>query len=162
MRAIYEHYNEEVLRDCLVVSASSGGIAGICLLRRITVDEMLELYTVMAEKGCHRSVGRMSSYMREVYDIIIPDDDCARSFNGRLTVCYCAFSWCRWHYRRISSFRSKAHLIQVLMASAYLPLYFETPICINGEMCFVSLHSACYLSKPQNLAKISRFLPRRL
>jgi len=160
--------------------SSSGSLVGAAWLCRVPREDIVQFVERMAldsEQRLLGPVGRMSSYVRTGLEQLLPDDAHSR-LSGRLFVSISVYpllnkEGSKWiSNRTVSEFQSRQDLINVLLASCYIPLYYETPIrrlgssptefCLDGgftnncpcdgDTCTISPYpGAADISPPQGL-----------
>ena len=104
---------------------SSGCIAGMSLLLQEPIESLNSYYI---DATTQNPFGNMSRITEKGIRSIVKTDERAVSLSGKLHVNYTRFPCFR---STCSVFRSLDELVNICLASCYIPLYFERPIFVN-------------------------------
>lgn len=126
------------LETIRVFGCSSGALVGAAVLCQIPEKEFLEFVDLMAMESQRKVFGplaRMSWIVKAGLERLLPED--AHLFlSNRLFVSvtvYPSDDGKLLGNRVVSNFDSREDLIQTLLASCYIPFYYEKPVRIGGS-----------------------------
>lgn len=145
VRALVEHGLVDNERTILLGS-SSGSIIAAAVVCGVSLQDCMALVEEMANDGSlHRRVcgpvGRMSHYVRQGLQRCLPEDAHQRA-SGRLYISTTSYETRhgKSHLQNhlISEFSSREDLINLILASCYIPGYYESPVrCKTRGMFFL-------------------------
>ena len=131
----------EALRETPQISewrfagASSGAVTATIAAAGIETEDASDWLIRMAEEGARRRfgpVGRMTHYVQGGLDHLLPNDAHTR-VNGKLRISITRLrgmeSWI------VDEYESKQELIEAVLASCYIPIYYERPARFRGQLC---------------------------
>ncbi len=126
MRALLQFFPRRAIARMHFAGASCGSLIAAALASSVALDEMSELAYTLAQFATTRHwgpVGAMSHVVATGLRRLLPDD-AHITCSGRLHV---SLSTATLPPRNVtvSSFASKDDMIRVLLASCYIPLYYE-------------------------------------
>lgn len=115
--------------------ASSGSLTAALAAAGVPTEAACEwIFRLAEESKRHRlgPAGRMTSYVRRGLDDVLPADADTRA-SGRLRISITRLrGWQNWI---VDEFHSRADLIDAILASCYIPLYYERPTRFRGRWC---------------------------
>ncbi len=115
--------------------ASSGSLTAALAVADVPAEAACEWIFRLAEESRRYRLGpagRMTSYVRRGLDDVLPPDADRRA-SGRLRISITRLrGWRNW---LVDEFHSRTDLIDAILASCYIPLYYERPTRFRGRWC---------------------------
>lgn len=119
------------------LGASSGSIAALVLAAGVDCDEAFARLLTLARSSAQRRLGpagRMSDFVRSSLEAMIPEK-AHESLFGRLHVSITELPRLRNRRLPAAPFVSRKELINAILASCYIPFYYERPVLVGARPC---------------------------
>ncbi|MCA9566063.1 MAG: patatin-like phospholipase family protein, partial [Myxococcales bacterium] len=133
---VLDHLSETYSLDqWRFAGSSSGALTAALGASGTSVWDAKRLLIELAEASRTRRlgpVGRMSGYVRDGLERTLPSDAHERASN-RLRIGITTLP--RLDVTYASQFSSRAELIDAILASCYIPIYYERPVKFRGQWC---------------------------
>ena len=117
------------------LGASSGALTALMLAAEIDLHDALDFACAMATDSRKRllgPVGRMHKYVTAGLTELLPEDAYRKVF-GRMLVSVTELPLMRNRILPEVAPESNRELIGIILASSYIPLYYERPALLNGR-----------------------------
>ena len=117
------------------LGASSGSIAALAAICELDLQACLQLAIDMAHDAKKRRLGpvlRMSRYVRSGLEALLPRQ-AHRAVHGRLLVSLTRLPRFKNELRPAIDLQSNRELIDLILCSCYIPIYYERPARFRGR-----------------------------
>lgn len=144
-RAVKDYFPPSILNHIKFTGASSGSLIAAALATGVDLDRarnVIHKLRIDTSKHVLGPVGKCSRYVREGITEMLPIDS-YKFASDRLHISITetnietgtlkAFPFLKNSI--VSRFSSDEELIKCLLASCYVPFYYETPVIINNKLC---------------------------
>ncbi len=129
-----EHIKRNVLDSATMLGSSWGVLAAVALAidadMNIVRDKLFDIMA-MNEKNLTGSIGHLSHILELLLEQMIPDD--MSKIQTKLVIALTQLPSLQG--KTVDTFGSKKDLIQHILATVYIPVLFESPVIIQGQIC---------------------------
>ena len=123
--------------DFCFAGASSGSIAALTMATGIDVEESYAFIHEKASESQSRILGpfgRMTGYLKEGFLRLLPKN-ASESAADRLFVSVTELPLFKNRLFQASDVHTNEDILQAVLASCYIPLYYERPVFFEGRFC---------------------------
>ena len=115
------------------MGASSGSLAAILLLSEVEAEKGMKLLFEMAQESKNHLLGpfgHMTRFVKRGLKELLPDE-AYRHLNGRLGISITLMPFFTNHIYPKKSLESNNELVNLALASCYIPIYYEKPVLVG-------------------------------
>ena len=132
-QCLKDYIKPHLLNDCIFLGSSSGSIIASLLALQVDLVQFKDYIISATVNHAQRFLGPVCSIediIRQYLEKNLPNDiSCAQS---RVYISLTSFP--SLQNKLANQFSSQKDLIDHIMASCYIPLYNETPVCLDGQL----------------------------
>lgn len=129
-----EYFNTHRMR---FAGASSGSLIALAMATKMDLNDVFQFILSVGKESKRRflgPVGRMTNYLSRGIDEFLPRN-AYRTVSGRIYISITELPFLRNRLIAGSELCSDQELITVILASSYIPVYYEKPIIYKRRLC---------------------------